>query len=329
MAFTTSSGYGNLPSGNFAPEIFSQKVLKFFRRASVVEDITNTDYAGEIENFGDTVRIIKEPTVTVSAYQRGSVVNPQDLADDQITMVVDQANAFAFKIDDIEERHSHVNFEALATSSGAFALKRKYDKTVLQAMANGAGIAASAVSGTTLTTTAAAGTLGTAAAPINIETDDAGINMMLAMARLLDDESVPEENRWFVAPPIFYEKVFQAGNKIAEVQVTGDGTSPLRNGLATVGTLAGFRCYKSTALNSTGGTDQVTLTDASATLATDGSENVVLAGHMSSTSTASHIAKTEVVRSTESFSDVIRGLHVFGQKVLRQEAIVRGVVDFA
>ena len=244
-------------------------------------------------------------------------------------MTVDQANAFAFKIDDIEERHSHVNFEALATSSGAFALKRKYDKTVLQAMSDGAGIAASAVSGTTLTTTAAAGTIGTANAPINIETDDAGINLMLAMARLLDDESVPEENRWFVAPPIFYEKVFQAGNKIAEVQVTGDATSPLRNGLATVGTLAGFRCYKSTALNSTGGTDQVTLTDASATLATDGSENVVLAGHMSSTSTASHIAKTEVVRSTESFSDVIRGLHVFGQKVLRPEAIVRGVVDFA
>ena len=329
MAFGTAAGYGNLPSGNFAPEIFSQKVLKFFRRASVVEDITNTDYAGEIENFGDTGRIIKEPTVTVASYTRGSVVNPQDLADDQITMTVDQANAFAFKIDDIEERHSHVNFEALATSSGAFALKRKYDKTVLQAMSDGAGIAASAVTGTTLTTTAAAGTIGTANAPINIETDDAGINLMLAMARLLDDESVPEENRWFVAPPIFYEKVFQAGNKIAEVQVTGDATSPLRNGLATVGTLAGFRCYKSTALNSTGGTDQVTLTDASATLATDGSENLVLAGHMSSTSTASHIAKTEVVRSTESFSDVIRGLHVFGQKVLRPEAIVRGVVDFA
>ena len=329
MAFSTSAGYGNLPSGNFTPEIFSQKVLKFFRRASVVEDITNTDYAGEIENFGDTVRIIKEQTVTVSSYTRGSVVNPQDLADDQITMVVDQANAFAFKIDDIEERQSHVNFEALATSSGAFALKRKYDATVLQAISDGAGIAASAVSGTTLTTTAAAGDIGTANAPINVETNDAGINMMLAMARLLDNESVPEENRWFVAPPIFYEKMFQAGGKIAEVQVTGDDVSPLRNGLVMNGTLAGFRCYKTTALNSTGGVDQVTLTDASATLATDGSENVVLAGHMSATSTASHIAKTEVVRSTESFSDVIRGLHVFGQKVLRPEAVVRGVIDFA
>ena len=325
MAFDTAAGYANLTSGNFAPSIFSQKVLKFFRRASVAEDITNTDYTGEIENFGDTVNIIKEPTLTVSAYTRGSVVNPQDLADDQVTMTVDQANAFAFKIDDIEERHSHVNFEALATSSGAFALKRKFDANILQAMSDGAGIAgaddASLSGGLTTTNTA----LGTAGTPINVETNDAGINLMLLMARTLDDQSVPEENRWFVAPPIFYEKMFQAGNKMAEVQVTGDASSNLRNGLATPGTLAGFRCYKSTALNSTAGTDQVTLSG----VATDASENVIMAGHISSTSTASHIAKTEVVRSTESFSDVVRGLHVFGRKVLRPESIVRGVIDFA
>ena len=325
MAFDTAAGYANLPSGNFAPSIFSQKVLKFFRRASVAEDITNTDYTGEIENFGDTVNIIKEPTLTVSAYTRGSVVNPQDLADDQVTMTVDQANAFAFKIDDIEERHSHVNFEALATSSGAFALKRKFDANILQAMSDGAGIAGAddaSLSGGLTTTNSA---LGTASAPINVEADDAGINLMLLMARVLDDQSVPEENRWFVAPPIFYEKMFQAGNKMAEVQVTGDASSNLRNGLATPGTLAGFRCYKSTALNSTAGTDQVTLSG----VATDASENIIMAGHISSTSTASHIAKTEVVRSTESFSDVVRGLHVFGRKVLRQEAIVRGVIAFS
>jgi len=325
MAFGTAAGYGNLPSGNFAPQIFSQKVLKFFRRASVAEDITNTDYTGEIENFGDTVNIIKEPTITVSSYTRGSVVNTQNLADDQITLTVDQANAFAFKIDDIEERHSHVNFEALATSSGAFSLKRKYDANVLQALSDGAGLAgaddASLSGGLTTTNTS----LGTASSPINVETDDAGINLMLLMARVLDDQSVPEENRWFVAPPIFYEKMFQAGNKIAEVQVTGDGTSNLRNGLATPGTLAGFTCYKSTALNSSGGTDQVTMTG----LATDSSENVILAGHISAAATASHIAKTEVVRSTESFSDVVRGLHVFGRKILRPEALVRGVIDFA
>ena len=325
MAFGTAAGYGNLPSGNFAPQIFSQKVLKFFRRASVAEDITNTDYTGEIENFGDTVNIIKEPTITVSSYTRGSVVNTQNLADDQITLTVDQANAFAFKIDDIEERHSHVNFEALATSSGAFSLKRKYDANVLQALSDGAGLAgaddASLSGGLTTTNTS----LGTASSPINVATDDAGINLMLLMARVLDDQSVPEENRWFVAPPVFYENMFQAGNKIAEVQVTGDASSNLRNGLATPGTLAGFNCYKSTALNSTGGTDQVTMTG----LATDASENLVMAGHISAAATASHIAKTEVVRSTESFSDVVRGLHVFGRKILRPEALVRGVIDFA
>ena len=325
MAFTSAAGYANLPNGNFVPQIFSQKVLKFFRRASVVEDITNTDYAGEIENFGDTVKIIKEPQISVRSYTRGTAVATEDLLDEQITMTVDQGNYFAFKVDDVEERHSHINFEALATSSGAFALKRKFDANILQAMSDGAGIAGAddaSLSGGLTTTNSA---LGTASAPINVETDDAGINLMLLMARVLDDQSVPEEIRWFVAPPIFYEKMFQAGNKIAEVQVTGDASSNLRNGLATPGTLAGFSCYKSTALNSTAGTDQVTLSG----VATDASENIIMAGHISAAATASHIAKTEVVRSTESFSDVVRGLHVFGRKVLRPEALVRGIIDFA
>jgi len=322
MAFDSASGYNNLPSGNFTPEIFSQKVLKFFRRASVAEDITNTDYAGEIENYGDTVRIIKEPTITVSAYSRGSVVNPQDLADDQTTMVVDQANAFAFKIDDIEERQSHVNFEALATSSGAYSLKRKYDANVLDAMATNAGLTGE--SGASVTQVSGIGTLGSALDIGGATTPgDTAINTMLAMAEALDNESVPEENRWFVAPPAFYKHLFSAGAKFAEVQVTGDATSPLRNGLVSLGNIAGFQCYKSTALVSNGGTDQVTLSG----LATDGTENVILGGHMSATATASHIAKTEVVRSTETFSDIVRGLHVFGRKVLRPEAIVRGVVS--
>jgi hypothetical protein len=314
MAFPSASGYTNLPSGNFTPEIFSQKVLKFFRRASVVEDITNTDYAGEIENYGDTVRIIKEPTITVSSYSRGATVSPQDLADDQITMVVDQANAFAFKIDDIEERQSHVNFEALATSSGAYSLKRKYDATVLDAMVTNAGINGEA--GATVQQVSGIGTL---AAPLSVSTGDIAVNTMLAMARALDDQSVPEENRFFVAPPAFYETLFSAGSKFAEVQVTGDQTSPLRNGLVMQGMIAGMKCYKTTALNDSG-TDIVTLTGLGA------GENAIMAGHMSSTATASHIAKTEVVRDTGTFSDIVRGLHVFGSKVLRPESLVRGVV---
>src|SRR5678809_188486 len=109
MAFQNASGWNNLPNGVFVPEIYSQKVRQFFRRAAVVEAITNTDYYGEIAEFGDTVHIIKEPTITVAPYARGTQVLTQDLADDELTLQVDQANYFAFKVDDIELSLIHIS----------------------------------------------------------------------------------------------------------------------------------------------------------------------------------------------------------------------------
>ena len=324
MAVGVSSGYGNLPSGNFQAEIYSQKVLKFFRRASVVEDITNTDYAGEIENFGDTVRIMKEPTVSISAYTRGSVVTPQDLADDEIQLTVDQAQAFAFKVDDIEERQSHVNFEALATSSGAFSLKRNYDKNVLQAMIDGAGIKGAAGS---VETDSSLGTSGTPHTMAGSDAGDEAVQIIALMARHLDQADVPEENRWFVAPPRFYETLYKAGAKIAEVQVTGDNQSPMRNGMLTAQKVMGFTLYKSNALRQSA--DATTTTDMVSLSGVASGENVILAGHMSAVATANSIAKTEVIRDPDSFADVVRGLHVYGRKVIRPEGLVLGIVDYA
>ena len=65
MAFQTATGYGNLPNGNFSPIIYSKKVQLAFRKAATVGDITNSDYFGEISAQGDTVRIIKEPEISV------------------------------------------------------------------------------------------------------------------------------------------------------------------------------------------------------------------------------------------------------------------------
>jgi len=299
MAITASAGYDNLPSGNWLPSIYSQKVLKYFRRSSVVEGITNTDYAGEIENYGDTVRIIKEPTISVSSYTKGSQTNLQNLADDQTTLVVDTANYFAFKVDDIEERQSHVNWESLATSSGAYALKRKYDRDVLEAISTTSGI--------------------NAGSAVTANTGDLAHSVIAESARLLDDNEVPEENRWFVAPPIFYEQLGAAGSKVMDMSVMGSsGESPLRNGLVSEVTIAGMKLYKSTALNRSG-TDIITVSGTS-------NAYFCMGGHMSAAATASHIAKTEVVRDPDSFSDVVRGLHVYGSKVLRAEAITRTAV---
>ena len=298
MAFSKVSGNNNLPNGNFSPIIYSQKVQKFFRTASVVEAITNTDYAGEIENFGDTVNIIKEPTISVSAYSRGAVVDTQDIVDDQIQLVVDQANAFSFKVDDIEERHSHVNFESIATSSGAYALKNEYDKNVIAAMV--AGVSSSspdhllgADSGSGQDQDVGFG---------SSEVDP--VDTISKHNRLLNAADVPEENRWFLAGPEFVEQLGQANSKLMS-DTTGNA-APLRNGKVLNGKIMNMDVYMTN------------------NFAASSTSNFfkVLGGHMSSTATANHIAKIEVIRHPESFSDVVRGLHVFGRKVLRDNALV-------
>ena len=291
MAIAKGAGYTNLPSGNWLPVIYSQKVQKFFRTASVVEDITNTDYAGEIENYGDTVNIIKEPSISVNSYTRGGHIAIQNLADDQLQLVVDQANAFAFKVDDIEERQAHVNWEALATSSGAYALKDSYDENVIAAMVSGAG------------TTGGSDGSGTDTGFGTSETDPA--NILANAAKRLHANDVPTDNRWFLGTPEFYEQHGQASAKHMDASVTGDGKSPLRNGNVLAGQVNGFKLYMTNNFAAS----------------TTSNYYKVLYGHMSSTATANAIAKTEVIRDPDSFADVVRGLHVFGRKVLRSAAL--------
>jgi hypothetical protein len=292
MVFSSAAGHTNLPQGNWVPTIFSKKVLKFFRRASVAEDITNTDYFGEIANQGDTVRIIKEPTITISDYFRGTKVIPQDLDDTEDTLTVDQGKYFAFKVDDIEVKQSHINWEALATGSAAYALKDAYDTAILLYISGQVPSAAD---------------YGTTGAPIDVgyaAGEVSPLNVLTRLSRLLDDNDVPEENRWFVAKPIFWEVMADENSKLMGVDFTGDANSKLRNGRVTDGLIRGFRCYKS---NNTP-IDTV---------------EVGLAGHMSSTATASQIAKTEMIRDNDSFADIVRGLHVYGRKTLRTEALTR------
>jgi hypothetical protein len=295
MAFTKTANYNNLPNGNFSPIIYSQKVQKFFRTASVAEAITNTDYAGEIENFGDTVNIIKEPVVSVSSYTRGAVVNVQEIVDDQLQLTVDQANTFAFKVDDIEERHSHINFESVSTSSGAYALKNSYDQNVIAAMFAGPS------------SSSPDHVIGSDGSGVDTgfdssETDP--VDIISKHARLLNLQDVPEENRWFLGSPEFYEQMGQASSKLMS-DTTGNAT-PLRNGKVYEGKVMNMELYMTN------------------NFAASSTANFfkILSGHMSSTATANHIAKIEVIRVTDSFSDVVRGLHVFGRKVLRDTALV-------
>ena len=306
----TDANFANSVSGQtnsfFLPSIYSKKVLNFFRKSSVVEAITNTDYSGEISAYGDSVKIIKEPVISISDYTRGSDTTATKLTDQELTMVVDSAKAFKFIVDDIETKMSHVNFKEVASSSAAYALKDSFDAAVIADMFS--GLSASSpnhVLGADNATALGANVYdGTGSVDIGLTSETDPLNLMARMARLLDEQNVPEEGRWFVAGPDFYEQLGQSSSKLLSVDFNA-GQGSIRNGLVSSGKLRGFDMYKSNNI-----------------AATSNATGKVLAGHISSTATAQTIISTEVLRDPSSFGDIVRGLHVYGSKVLRPEAIV-------
>jgi len=349
MAFTTATGWGNLPNGNFSSVIYSKKVQLAFRKKTVVSDITNSDYFGEISAQGDTVRIIKEPEISVSAYARGTQVNAQDLDDEDFSLVIDKANYYAFKIDDIEEAHSHVNFMDLATSRAAYRLADQYDQEVLGYLS---GYAQSALHGaadtvnTTVNGTKAVDTAGSdellssmklnKGSFGNITTTSAGehsipvaarlpgatalptayvspVMLINRMGRLLDQQNVDRENRWLVIDPVMMEVLADEDSRFLNGDFGQSGA--LRNGLV-INSWNGFRVYVSNNLPSVGTGPATTGTANQNT-----NYGVIVAGHDSAVATAEQINKTETYRDPDSFADIVRGMHLYGRKILRPEAL--------
>ena len=304
--FDTTSGQTN---EFFVPEIFSKKIQNFFRKSSVIEAITNTDYAGEIAAFGDTVKIIKEPEITVAAYTRAASTTKQYLTDQELTLVIDKANSFKFIVDDIEEKLSHINFASVGASSAAYTLKNTMDSEVLTAMFAGVSTSAPDHQLGGDTANAAAGSLATTD-PIDMGHASGEVTplaIMARMARLLDDSQVPEDQRWFVAKPEFYEELASTDSKLMTSDFNqGDGG--VRNGLVASGSIRGFSMYKSSNVP-----------------ATTNATGQCLAGHMSSTATAQSILNIETLRDTDTFGDIVRGLHVYGRQVLRDDALVKAI----
>ena len=350
MAFSTATGYGNLPNGNFSPVIYSKQVQLAFRKSSVVEEITNSDYFGEIANMGDSVKVIKEPEITVKAYTRGTAITPQDLDDEEFSLTIDKANYFAFKVDDIEEAHSHVNFMDLATNRAAYRLADQHDQEVLGYMAgykqsslhSKADALNTTVNGTKAVSTAGSnellssmqlkkgdfGNITTSSAGDHsiplvarlpgataLPTASASPAMVVArMKRLLDQQQVDTQGRWLVVDPVFMEILADEDSRFMNADFGESGG--LRNGLV-LNNFHGFRVYSSSNLPAVG-------TGPGTSGASNQNSNfgVIVAGHDSAVATAEQINKTETYRDPDSFADIVRGMHLYGRKILRPEGIV-------
>jgi hypothetical protein len=352
MAFTSAAGYGNLPNGNFSPVIYSKQVQLAFRKASVCEAITNSDYFGEIAAMGDSVKIIKEPEITVKAYERGTTITPQDLDDEDFSLTIDKANYFAFKVDDIEEAHSHVNFQSLASDRAAYRLGDQFDQDVLGYLT---GFKQSALHGTpdtvnsTVNGTVAVSTAGTdeLLSSMKIDAADFGgsggdalalqprtggatdstpavgdtfpLTVIARMSRLLDQQNVDTQGRWLVVDPVFMELLKDEDSRLFNADFGGSG---LQNG--QIGTnIHGFRVYTSNNLPSVGTGPSFTGTNSSTNY------GMIVAGHDSAVATAEQINKTETYRDPDSFADIVRGMHLYGRKILRPEALVNAKYHLA
>ena len=352
MAFSTASGHGNLPNGNFSPVIYSKQVQLAFRKASVAEAITNSDYFGEIANMGDSVKIIKEPEITVKEYARGTTITPQDLDDEDFSLTIDKANYFAFKVDDIEEAHSHVNFQSLASDRAAYRLSDQFDQDVLGYLT---GFKQSAIHGTpdtvnsTVNGSVAVSTAGTdeLLSSMKIDASDfagsAGdalalqprtggatdstpavgdtfpLTVIARMSRLLDQQNVDSQGRWLVVDPVFMELLKDEDSRLFNADFGGSG---LQNG--QIGTkIHGFSVYTSNNLPAVGTGPSFTGTNSSTNY------GMIVAGHDSAVATAEQINKTETYRDPDSFADIVRGMHLYGRKILRPEALVNAKYHLA
>jgi hypothetical protein len=334
MAFNTAAGYGNLPNGNFSPVIYSKQVQLAFRKAAVCEAITN------------------KPEITVKAYARGTTITPQDLDDEDFNLTIDKANYFAFKVDDIEEAHSHVNFQSLASDRAAYRLADQFDQDVLgylsgfkqSALHANADTANDVVNGSKAVTTAGSDELlssmkldasdfnsGTGGQAIAIlprtgagaAPTDAGdanpLQVIARMSRLLDQQNVDTQGRWLVLDPVFIEVLKDEDSRLFNADFGGSG---LQNGVVSTN-IHGFTVYSSNNLPSVGTGSSFSGANSSTNY------GVIVAGHSSAVATAEQINKTETYRDPDSFADIVRGMHLYGRKILRPEALVNAIYHLA
>ena len=302
MAIAIAPGWGNLPQGNAFPEVFSQNVLMGFRRQSVVDAISNTNYSGEIQNSGDTVHIIKEPDITVSALSRGQEITFQDLNDEELQLVIDKSFYYGFAVDDIEKQLSHINWGEVAANNASYKLTQKFDTEVLQYMAD------NATTDTTL--------LGSGASPVTIGYGTGNtytpLDLINQAMTILDENDVPNDGmRWFLATPAFYQQLTREDGKLIDVSVTGDPESPIRNQKYASGKdLFGFTMFKS-----------------NNTPIYSSTVPQIMFGHKSSTATATVLRKADSGKREKAFGEYFKGMMVYGRKVIRPEALFTGFVS--
>ena len=323
-AFDTTPSY----SGAFIPTLWSGKLLAKFYQNTMLSEVTNTDYEGELKNQGDTVRIRLAPSISISDYTVGQTLSyevPTPIFQD---MQVNKGKYFGVQVNDVLAYQADMNLMNMFTEDAAKQLKIAIENEVFFNSFVTEG-PASANEGATAGAISASYNLGTDTTPIDQSTPENVLKAILRMSTALDEQNVPEDGRFLILTP--YDRHLLMQSSIAQAYFTGDQSSTIRTG--KIGMLDRFSVYVSNLLPR-GEAGKALVAGLSAT-STGGSvsnakaRRLMVAGTKAATSFAMTINKTEPLRNQTDFGDIVRGLAVYGRKVVKPEALVTAVVGSA
>ena len=308
MAYPVAPGRPDY-SGNFLPEIWSGKLIENFYDSTVLAAISNTDYEGEIRNQGDTVNIRTQPNITIREYVKGQNLVVENPDAPKLQLVIDKGEYFSCVEDDIDRVQSDIKLMDMWSKDASEQMKIKIDQRVLTDMLPGIG---ALNKGATAGQQSAAFNLGTAGAPLTVTKDGASattsvVDLIVDMGTVLDEANVPESDRYLIIPARMAGLIKKS--ELKDASLTGDSITPVRNG--RLGMIDRFTLYVSHNLNVASG------------------KTSIIAGHKMGFTFASQMTEMETLRAQSTFGNIIRGLQVYGYKVVKPEALAQAVVQFA
>lgn len=280
---------------NFIPSIWSDLINETYQKGLVLAARCNRDYEGEIQGYGDTVRINEIGNITISSYTKNSTtaISLQILDGAQITMAIDQAKYFAFRLDDVDKAQTKPKLMQKAMERAAYNLSDNTDSYIAQTLSSGGFF-----TGTNSTE------LGSTTTALSV-TSTLVITAMAWGARILDQNNVPTNGRFVVVSPAIHHQMITANI----VQNTNN-SQYIAGGSNSVGNFYGFDIFVSNNCYTTGPVS---------------SQNHCIFGHPSALTFAQQFTELEAYRDPNSFSDIVRGLLVYGLKVTKPAGILRGV----
>lgn len=271
----------------FIPTVWAARLLVALEKALIYgqADVSNRDYEGDIREAGNTVKIASIGQVSIGDYVRNvDIADPEILTDEEQSLLIDQSKYFNFYVDSVDRAQSNVNVMDQAMRHSAWALREKADGFL-------AGIMAANVT--------AAKTIGSTATP-KVPTKDDAYEYLVDLGVTLDEGNTPTDGRFVIIPAWFHGLLLKDDRFVRAGTVRGE--TRLANG--EVGDAAGFRILKSNNVPQT-----------------TGAKFKIIAGHAVATTYVDQILDLQTYKPEKRFGDAVKGLHVYGAKVLRPTSL--------